>query len=235
MTSRPSAIIVLLVASIGAIGATPTSRPATAPTTLPIVSRAEWGSTPQPLDESRRQVPRLVTLHHAGTISVRGSDPLASVRALQRFGQTEKNWPDVPYHFLIAADGRIIEGRDWHYQPESNTKYDLDGVMNIELFGNFEVQRASIEQLRSTVALIAWLKRGDCPQLDTGAIRGHKDAAGESQTVCPGLDFYRYISGGQIQAWVEQTLAGDAPLIELLPPLPNGPTTMIGDTLPAAK
>ena len=108
-------------------------------------------------------------------------------------------------------------------------------MLNIELFGNFEVQRASLAQLRSTVALIAYLKRDVCPELEIEHIRGHKDAAGENQTVCPGLDFYRYISGGLIRTWVEETLAGKEPAIALLPPLPNGPTTMIGDTLPEAK
>jgi hypothetical protein len=197
------------------------------PTTLPIVTRAEWGSKPLPIPEDKRHVPRIITLHHAGSLWTAGSDPVAKVRAMQTWGQREKNWPDLPYHFMIAPDGKIIEARDIQFQPESNTKYDLNGVLNIELFGNFEEQRVSLDQLRSTVNLIVHLKRNVGLDLDIPAIRGHRDAA---ETACPGADFYRYIKQGLIRQWVEETLDGKTPDVRLLDALPGGPTTMISDT-----
>ncbi len=205
--------------------APPGTSPLDAP---PIVSRADWGSKPLPLDESRRQVPRLITLHHAGVIWKDSDEPLAKARALQTWGQKEKNWPDVPYHYLIAPDGRILEGRDWHYQPESNTKYDLDGVLNIQLWGDFESQRVSVDQLRATVKLVAWFC--ETQKLDPATIRGHQDAAA-GQTTCPGRDFYRYIQNGSIRKWVEQSLAGQDPQITPLAALPDGPTTQISTTI----
>ena len=200
------------------------------PMPLVIVTRDEWGSKPQPLDESTRQTPRIFTIHHAGELWKPTDDAMKKMVALQKYGQAEKHWADVPYHYLIAPDGRVFEGRDWHYQPQSNTNYPLDGVLNIELMGNFEVQRVSIEQLRALVPLLAKLSRD--LQIDPATIRGHRDAAVD-QTVCPGKDFYRYIHDGLIRRWTEEELAGTTPAIRELPALPDGPTTRIATTLAA--
>jgi hypothetical protein len=205
----------------------PTTRPM-----LEIVTREEWGSRPDPIPDSRKQVPKLITIHHAGTLWKPGADPVMTMQGLQKYSQRDKGWPDVPYHYIVAPDGRVFEGRDWHYQPESNTKYDLNGVLNIELLGNFEEQRVSIEQLQATVLLIAKLSKD--LNVDPATIRGHRDAA-EGQTVCPGKDFYRYIHDGLIRQWVEAELAGKTVEIKELDELPDGPTTRISTSRPATE
>lgn len=209
--------------------------PATQPSTRPaleIITRQEWGSRPQPIPESRKQTPKFFTLHHAGVLWKPGTDAAQSLRNVQGWGQREKNWPDLPYHYIIAPDGRVFEGRDWNYQPESNTKYDLNGVLNIELLGNFEEQRVSIEQLRATVALVAKLSKD--LNVDTATIRGHRDAA-EGQTTCPGKDFYRYVQSGLIRKWAEAELAGQPADIEELDELKGGPATRISTTRPTTE
>ena len=213
----------LLLVCAGALFADTTTRPA-----LTIVTRAEWGSKPQPIDESRRHVPKLITIHHEGVLWKVGTDNAAKLRNVQSWGQREKNWPDLPYHYIIAPDGIIYEGRDWNYQPESNTNYSLEGVLNIELLGNFEAQRVETTQLESLVALIAKL----CTdlKLDPATIRGHNDAA-PGQTACPGRDFHRYIANGSIRKWVEESLAGKTPEIRELDAIEGGPTTRISQTL----
>ena len=189
-----------------------------------IVTRAEWRSEPQPIPQQRKHQPRFITIHHAGVIWKAGGDPVKFVRNMQKWGQTEKRWPDLPYHFLIAPDGRIFEGRPIEYEPESNTKYDLQGHIGVELMGNFEEQRVNPEQLTSCTKLVAWL----CQELriDTGQIAGHNDRA-KAQTSCPGRDFYRYLEGGHLRTWVAGALRGKTPEIKLLPPLSNGPTNLI--------
>ena len=210
----------------------PSNQPTTTPAPLTIVSREEWGSRPDPIPEARKQTPKFFTIHHAGELWKPGTDAALTMRKLQAFGQREKHWPDVPYHYLISPDGRVFEGRDWHYQPESNTKYDLNGVLNIELFGNFEEQRVSPQQLTALVQLIAKLSKD--LNVDPETIRGHRDAA-EGQTVCPGKDFYRYIHDGLIKEWVIETLAGKTPDIHELDALPDGPTTQISTEVPAPE
>lgn len=195
-----------------------------------IVSAAEWGSKPQPIPDARKHTPKYVTIHHAGVLWQAKVTPATFVRNMQAWGQKEKGWPDLAYHFLIAPDGTILEGRPLTYEPESNTKYPLAGNIGVEMMGNFEEQRPDPRQLASCAKLTAWL----CHQyrIDLAQIRGHNDAA-PRQTSCPGKDFNRYLKDGQFRRWVQEVLEGKAPTIDPGPPLPDGPTKPIPTTPPA--
>lgn len=191
-----------------------------------MVSRAQWGSKPMPIPESRRQVPAWVTLHHAGVVWKVG-DPAEFVRRMQSWGQNRPKlekppmdtfWPDLPYHFLIAPDGRIFEGRPVEYEPESNTAYDLKGNIGVELMGDFNFQRPSPAQLRAAAALTAWLLAEHEIGLDH--VRGHRDAA-PGQTDCPGKDLYRYLEDGSFKAWVRGADVRPGPA------LPGGPAVVV--------
>lgn len=178
-----------------------------------IVTGEEWGSKAHAIPDSRRQTPAWVTLHHAG-VPWTGKDPAQFVRDMQVWGQNrpmlEKPpmntyWPDLPYHYLIAPDGRIFEGRDVRYEPESNTKYPLSGNIGVEMMGDFNVQPPTQEQLRSSVRVVAWLSCKHGITLDH--VRGHRDAA-PGQTDCPGKGFYRHLEDGGFRRWVEAVGAG---------------------------
>jgi hypothetical protein len=190
-----------------------------------IVPREQWGSAPQPIPESRKHTPKYVTIHHAGVEYKPGTDPAKFVKNMQGWGQREKNWPDLPYHFLIAPDGRIFEARSMDYEPDTNTKYNLQGHIGVEMMGNFQTQRVSPQQLESCVKLVAWICQEK--KIDPSQIAGHKDAA-PNQTTCPGKDFNRYLDGGQFREWVKQMLAGKTPKIDPGPALPGGPTVVVG-------
>ncbi|WP_435020483.1 peptidoglycan recognition protein family protein [Tundrisphaera sp. TA3] len=194
-----------------------------------IVSASEWGSKPQPIPDARKHTPKYVTIHHAGVLWKAQVTPDAFVRNMQGWGRRDKGWPDLAYHFLIAPDGKIYEGRSLDYEPESNTKYPLAGNIGVEMMGNFEQQRPDPRQIASCVKLTAWLC--DRYGIDNALVRGHKDAA-SGQTTCPGKDFERYLKDGQFRRWVEETRAGKAPEIDPGPPLPGGPTEMIPSAAP---
>ena len=193
-----------------------------------MVTAEQWGSDPLPIPENRKHVPKYITLHHAGVEWKAGSDPYEKIRNLQAWGKKSvedggKGWPDLPYHFLIAPDGTIFEGRPVAYEPETNTSYDVNGHIGIQLYGNFETQRVSPQQVESAVHLAAWLAQEYSVPDDL--IRGHRDVA--PSTDCPGADFYRYIEDGQFIGWVHELRAGESPDIDLGPPLEDGPTVMI--------
>ncbi len=187
-----------------------------------MVTPEEWGSEPDNMDD-RRHTPKYLTIHHSGVVFKAGTDPAAKVKNLQTWGKAEKGWPDVPYHYLIAPDGTIFEARSTEFAPETNTKYDVSGHIGIDLMGNFEEQRVSKEQLQSLVHLLAWL--GNRHSIDLATISGHRDVA-PGQTVCPGADLHRYITGGQIYEWAVKFPTGQAG-IELLPPMEDGPTEFV--------
>lgn len=203
-----------------------------------FVTAEEWGSRPDPIDATRKQTPKYVMLHHAGVLWTMDRDPITFIRNMQSWGKRRPEieepprntyWPDLPYHFLIAPDGTIYEGRPTNFEPESNTKYDLSGYLGVELMGNFEAQRPSPEQVESAVHLVAWLlSEHDIP---IEAITTHAKVA-KGQTSCPGRDFARYLDGDspRFNQWVGSLLQGTKPAIELGEPLENGPTELITET-----
>src|SRR4051812_5030847 len=180
-----------------------------------IVSAEEWGSKSEPIPAERKHVPKYITIHHAGVLWKAGDEAGKSLRGVQVFGQKEKHWPDLPYHFLIAPDGRIFAGRPVEYEPETNTTYKTRGHIGVELMGNFEEQRPSREQLESVVRLTAWLAQEY--KIEMKDIGGHKDRA---ETQCPGKDFYRYFQDGQLRGWIRGVMEGREVKVEPGKPLP---------------
>jgi hypothetical protein len=209
-----------------------------------FVTRDKWGSDADPIPDSRRHTPKWITLHHAGVLWTGAKKPEQFVRDLQQWGKRRPElekppmdtyWPDLAYHFLVAPDGRIFEGRPVEFEPESNTKYSLAGNLGVEMMGDFNRQRPSPEQLESVVRLTAWLMQEHGIAIDN--VRTHRDAA-PGQTECPGRDFYRYIEDGQFRKWVEAVRDGRKLEIDPGPPLGGekpGPTEVITATRPEKK
>ena len=59
----------------------------------PTVTREQWGSTPQPMPDSRRHTPKYITIHHAGVEWKTGRDPAAFVKTMQTWGQRRRAGP----------------------------------------------------------------------------------------------------------------------------------------------
>ena len=114
----------------------------------------------------------------------------------------------------------MFEGRALAFEGETNTEYDVHGHALVQLWGNFEVQRATLAQLESAARLCAWLcaEHAIAPQ----TIATHRDWS--TQTNCPGRDLYRYVRTGDLRAWVEAILRGDEPDVCLRDTLAGGPT-----------
>ena len=142
-----------------------------------------------------------ITIHHGGVEFNKEQDPVEEIRNLQNWSRTEKNWIDIPYHFMIDLEGNIYEARPINYPGATNTTYDPTGHALIEVMGNYEVQTLSQAQLKSVIDLAAFLaKKYD---VSPNEIKGHKDYA---ETLCPGQDLYKYLEDGTIQNSVERKL-----------------------------
>ena len=145
-----------------------------------------------------------VTLHHTGSVQPLRpeDDPVQKLRGLQSWGASDRNWWDVPYHFLIDLDGRVYEGRDWRYMGETNTTYDPRGHFLISVIGNYGLQEETPAQVEAIADLMAWaIARFDLP-LDH--IGGHYDYA---DTTCPGEHLKQYLEDGTLRRMVEARLA----------------------------
>lgn len=144
-----------------------------------------------------------VTLHHTGDAQPLKpqDDPAAKLRALQAWGASDRNWWDLPYHYLLDLDGRVFEGRDWHYMGETNTAYDPGGHFLISVIGNYSRQEATPAQLESIADLMSWaLKEFDLPLESIG---GHSNYA---QTDCPGPNLRKYLEDGTLKRMVSERL-----------------------------
>jgi hypothetical protein len=165
------------------------------------------GSTVAGGAEMRLRVPHRitrVTLHHTGSAEPLrpGDDPVAQLRGLQSWGARDRNWWDVPYHYLIDLDGRVYEGRDWRYMGETNTGYNPSGHFLISVMGNYQLQEPTAAQLDAVVDMMAWALRRF--GLSPDVIGGHYDFA---DTTCPGQHLKALLEDGTLQRLVAQKLA----------------------------
>ena len=94
------------------------------------------------------------------------------------------------------------------------------------MMGDFNVQRPSLEQIKSCVEITAWLCKQEKIPIEN--IRTHQDIA-KGQTDCPGKDFYRYISDGQFKTWVQNSIRGKKTNVVTGEPLKDGPSISIDD------
>lgn len=144
-----------------------------------------------------------VTLHHTGDAQVlRPEDDVPrKLRALQAWGARDRNWWDVPYHFLLGLEGQIYEGRDYQFMGETNTAYDPGGHFLISVVGNYERQEPTPAQLNAIADMMAWaLREFDLP-LDR--IGGHYNYA---ESGCPGQHLRKHLEDGSLRRMVAERL-----------------------------
>ena len=174
---------------------------ASTPPAPDIIGVEAWGGSTLASSAPPQRITH-ITLHHQGEIWKEGADPEAYLRRLQQWSRLTKRWADIPYHYVIAPDGRIYAARPLAQAGDTNTEYDPRGHALVMLVGNFEEQQPTPRQLDAAVQLTAWLAREHKLGLD--AIASHKDHS--AQTVCPGRNFYAYLASGWFKAEVAKRL-----------------------------
>jgi len=174
-----------------------------------IVSRSEWGARP-PVGK-RVSVPAAeracVVIHHTTGETLGKGDPAAWVRSIQRFHQSVRGWADVGYHWLVAGDGTVFEGRGWDVVGAHCPGHNTDG-WGIALLGDGSdvVPEDALESIGELLGLAE--QRAGHPL----ALLGHRDAR---QTACPGDALY---------AWVHDVEAvGPVTATAVAPTTPAGP------------
>lgn len=190
----------LLLASISFLACTSVKRSTTLPE-VTIVPRSGWGANePRPY---KQHTPTRITVHHEGTRLEVTDDAAKKIKAIQVWGMgPDRNWVDIPYHFLIAPDGTIYEGRAVNTVGETATEYDPTGHLLITCLGNLEVQEVPSAQLQSLVKMIAYVSRKYNIPVET--LSTHRDNS--SQTTCPGKNLYAYFQNGYILSEVNKEL-----------------------------
>ncbi len=161
-------------------------------TEIKILPRSFWNADPP--KSFATHLPERITIHHEGEYLDPKENAAEKIKRTQVWCMgPERNWSDIPYHFLIDLDGNIYEGRNVYTAGETNTTYDPSGHLLLTCMGNFEEQDLPEVQLNSLIKLAAYCCKKY--QIDPASIKGHKDYA---ETLCPGKNLYPFIQNGYI-------------------------------------
>lgn len=147
-----------------------------------------------------------LTLHHSATPLTLEDDLGKKMRNMQIWGKNDRQWFDVPYHFIIDIDGSILEARDYHYMGDTNTRYDPRGHFLINCYGNYSKQEPNKKQIEAIATLMAWAAAEY--KIDPLEIYGHRDLA---STSCPGDNLYQYIEDGTLKKKIREILQNGKP------------------------
>lgn len=166
-----------------------------------IIPRSGWNAAePRPY---RQHSPVRITVHHEGTRLEVSDDAAKKIKNIQTWGMgPDRNWADIPYHFLIAPNGTVYEGRSVNTVGETATEYDPAGHLLIVCLGNLEQQEVRPEQLQSLVKMIAYTSRKY--NIPIESLATHRDHS--TQTTCPGKNLYAYFQSGYIMQEVKKLL-----------------------------
>ena len=171
----------------------PESAPAfTPPAEVRWLSRAAWGAKPAKPPVREHVISRL-TIHHTGTaqnVARSAADKLAGLQAWSQRddslagGQKKPAWPDMPYHYYVAVDGTVAEGREWKYVGDTNTEYDPTGHLLVVIEGSFDRDTLTTAQRRAMDALVPALARHF--RIPAERLATHRDYS--ARTSCPGAN-----------------------------------------------
>jgi len=197
---KNSLLLILLVSTI-CFDCSSTKKATASDKDITITPRSGWNAAePKPY---KQHTAVRITVHHEGTKLEVTDDAAKKINAIQRWGMgPDRNWADIPYHFLIAPNGTIYEGRAVNTVGETATEYDPAGHLLINCLGNLEVQEVRQEQLQSLIKLIAYCSKKYSISYETLAT--HKDYS--KKTNCPGKNLYLYFENGYISQQVKQLL-----------------------------
>lgn len=161
-----------------------------------IVSRKKWKAK-DAVGKAQKHTIRFITIHHTATLQNEKLVIEKKMQNLQNFSQNESRlasgkmkpvWFDVPYHYYIAFDGKIAEGRELKFVGDTNTEYDPKEHALIVLEGNFEIEQPSSKQQESLQKLAAWL--ASKWKVTGSEIKAHNYYAA---TACPGENLKKFL------------------------------------------
>lgn len=170
-----------------------------------VVSRSTWGARPRNPDDKEwvdypASAPLPLTnivVHHTSGVKFFNGGLNLTVKDLQDYEMDSRHFSDLPYHFVITADGTIHEGRELksmgahagEIEGNKDPKLDPDwGSVGIVLTGNFEdgSEVPTAAQLKSLHDLTCHLLL-EYDGIDLGHILKHREVKRSGKpTVCPG-------------------------------------------------
>jgi|GEM_PF-5927071 len=129
-----------------------------------IVPRAQWNATP-PKEAPEKASWTKIVVHHSAIHFPSGADAGSMARSFQR-SHLSQGWNDIGYNFLVAPDGRVLEGRAGGKNTQGAHTYKVnEKTVGINFMGQFSepdgralgLNQPTQAQIESGAKLIAWL------------------------------------------------------------------------------
>jgi N-acetyl-anhydromuramyl-L-alanine amidase AmpD len=176
-----------------------------------IIKRAGWGAE-KPKGTAIKHAPKRIVVHHTWKPTIEDFKGAATIRAIQRYHQVDSGWSDIGYHYLIAPNGDVYEGRPANVigahcgnAPVKGGKrvFGNTGSIGIAVIGNFDegAETPTQSQMARLVQLIVWLQ--GVYKISHEALFGHRECSKPPLAkTCPGktlsdelLGKNRWVSG----------------------------------------
>jgi hypothetical protein len=152
-----------------------------------VVSRAQWGARASNGCASESSKYRMA-IHHTVTATSQNGEVEPIIRQAQAYHMDGRGYCDVAYHFLLATDGRIFEGRPLGLRG-GHTLNNNTGNIGMSYVGCFHPgcgdHQPTAEMLASGGLLVATLSGVFGFGISSDTVKGHRDHPGQS-TACPG-------------------------------------------------
>lgn len=165
---------------------------------LQIQARSVWdslGKPPAGLVPHSRGITNIV-IHHTETPNEPASAAARRIASIRRHHTGTMGWRDVAYHYFIAPDGVIYQGRDERFRADTGAGYPLDGALTITLLGDFRRSLPTEAALGSLRALV--LAKRAAHGLSASAVSTHGRRSG-GRTDCPGPAFQAWLDAGGLE------------------------------------
>jgi hypothetical protein len=140
-----------------------TTTPATTPTETPkgfeIIKREDWlaNKPDEEIEKLEKPIKRIIIAHTADELESCLNFEVCKYR-VKNIQSRNTHLQDIPYNFLIGADGNVYEGRGFDFQGQHTTNvnatsYDEIGIC-VAFIGTFENQSIYQEQIEAFQSFI---------------------------------------------------------------------------------
>ncbi|MDP3541301.1 MAG: peptidoglycan recognition family protein [Elusimicrobiota bacterium] len=132
------------------------------PTVAPIMSRMGWRAAPRRGSNSSHSLYRVTVHHTQGRQPMNEAETASAVKNIQHYHMVgraregKEAFDDIGYHFLIAGDGRVVEGRRAEYIG-AHAGSSNEGNIGAAMMGDFNKVQPTAAQLESLTRLVTYL------------------------------------------------------------------------------
>lgn len=151
--------------------------------------RSSWAAGPviasltEPLGRPWR-----ITVHHSGEPNDAKAEPKELLRIFERNHQG-RGWACIGYHFIIARDGRVFEGRPLRFQGAHSGGDNNIGNIGVCLIGDYDIGPVPRAQREALIDVLDRLSRRY--RIARTNVYGHRDL---KTTDCPGRYLYPIVT-----------------------------------------